>query len=152
MAKVAKTFKLEPEQWAILSGMAEARGDSMAGSLAFLLEQYQEQYSKQYSEPQEQYSNEYGSNTEGNTPGASGNTRSNTEAIPEELQQIIETLRKQLEVKDQQIADYSANLRDAHESLKAAQTLHAADTMPELVGSTESGKRTLKDRWRAFWA
>ena len=58
--------------------------------------------------------------------------------------EVYEDLRRQLEVKDGQIADLSAALVAAQETAKAAQALHAADKADALaVGSAER-----KGRWR----
>lgn len=50
--------------------------------------------------------------------------------------EILDELRRQLEIKDGQIADLSASLKAAHESLHAAQALHGAEVMPRQLEAT----------------
>lgn len=80
-------------------------------------------------------------NTEGNTESHTGNTAEN--GTPEFFRSLFEELRDQLHVKDSQIADLSASLR-------AAQTLHAADTVPAALESTEQ-KSSRWERLKAAW-
>ena len=125
MAKVAKTFKLEPEQWATLEAAAKASGKTLTATLADLIEE----------KPQAE-----GSRLEEAVSGT-------VEALREQLA----AKDAQLEAKDRQLSDLTESLRIVSRSLQAAQTLHAADTMPELVGAEgKPEKRTFRDRWQAF--
>ena len=66
--------------------------------------------------------------------------------------EVYEDLRRQLEVKDGQIADLSAALVAAQETAKAAQALHAADKAEamaiEPAGEKKGLWRRLKEAWR----
>lgn len=54
--------------------------------------------------------------------------------------EVYEDLRRQLEVKDGQIADLSKALTASQESLKAAQLLHGADKQEALLGAGAEGE------------
>lgn len=68
----------------------------------------------------------------------------------ETMLEVVQELRKQLEVKDEQIATLGKALEAAQETAKAAQTLHAADRKEDLLlESTEqkaARKLTLRER------
>lgn len=128
MAKVAKTFKLEPDQWEQLEARAKDSGKTLTATLADLIE----------------------------GKGATAEGSKLEEAVSGTVEALREQLAAkdaQLEAKDRQLSDLTESLRIVSRSLQAAQTLHAADTMPELVGAEgKQEKRTLRDRWQAFWA
>lgn len=66
--------------------------------------------------------------------------------------EVYEDLRRQLEVKDGQIADLSAALVAAQETAKAAQALHAADKAEAMAIEPAEMKKgrwqRLKEAWR----
>lgn len=75
-----------------------------------------------------------------------------SEKAVEALVSQLETLQKQLEVKDRQIADLSAALVAAQETAKAAQALHAADKAEAMAIEPAEMKKgrwqRLKEAWR----
>ena len=59
--------------------------------------------------------------------------------------EVYEDLRKQLEIKDRQIADLSAALVNAQESLKAEQLLHATEKKELLLKAGETDPKPKQD-------
>ena len=59
--------------------------------------------------------------------------------------EVYQDLRRQLEIKDSQIADLSKALVASQESLKAAQVLHGADKQEALLGAAAGAEDLAPD-------
>lgn len=72
-------------------------------------------------------------------------TKTETVSVPWE---VYEDLRKQLDIKDKQIADLSTALVAAQQSLQAAQMLHGSEKAEKLM---ESGEEKTRRPWWRRW-
>ena len=74
-------------------------------------------------------------------------TKSETVSVPWE---VYEDLRRQLEIKDEQIRELGAALLNAQEQAKAAQLLHAADMKDDLLPAAAPEEKPAPRR--GLWA